>query len=222
MKVAVFGASGMVGQGVLRACLLDEAVTEVVAVVRRPLGAPHPKLREIVHTDFTDLSAVADALGAPDACFYCLGISSAGLAEAEYTVITHDYTLAAAETLLARNPALTFVYVSGSGADSTESGSTMWARVRGRTENALLALSPRARVIRPGYIRPRHGARSRTRSYRVLYATTSWLYPLFHRLLPRHTTTTDTLGRAMLALARTTDEDLPRILTSEHVNRLGA
>ncbi|MFR9725091.1 NAD-dependent epimerase/dehydratase family protein [Streptomyces sp. MS19] len=221
MKVVIFGASGMIGQGTLRACLLDETVTEVVAVVRRPLGRAHPKLRELVHADFTDLSALAEALGTPDACFYCLGISSAGLGEAEYTVITHDYTLAAARTLLARNPDLTFVYVSGSGADSSESGSTMWARVRGRTENALLALSPRTRIIRPAYIRPRHGARSRTRSYRLLYAATSWLYPLLHRLLPRHTTTTDTLGRAMIALVGTT-EDLPPILTSREINRLGA
>jgi len=221
VNVVVFGASGMVGHGVLRACLLDPSVTRVLVVVRSPLGITHPKLQEIVHHDFTDLSALTEQLTGLDACFYCLGISSAGRSEAAYTRITHDFTLAAALALSANNPGLTFTYVSGEGTDSSESGRTMWARVKGRTENALLALPMNAYMFRPGYIQPMHGAVSRTRAYRLGYALTSWLYPLLRRVAPGHTTTTDHLGRAMLALTRpgTTDS---RILYSRDINRLGA
>ncbi|MEV6992579.1 NAD-dependent epimerase/dehydratase family protein [Streptomyces sp. NPDC093228] len=221
MNVVVFGASGMVGHGVLRACLLDPSVTRVLVVVRSPLGITHPKLQEIVHHDFTDLSALTEQLTGLDACFYCLGISSAGRSEAAYTRITHDFTLAAALVLSANNPGLTFTYVSGEGTDSSESGRTMWARVKGRTENALLALPMNAYMFRPGYIQPMHGAVSRTRAYRLGYALTSWLYPLLRRVAPGHTTTTDHLGRAMLALTRpgTTDS---RILYSRDINKLGA
>ncbi|MBW8706425.1 hypothetical protein MBT84_43075 [Streptomyces sp. MBT84] len=221
MNVVVFGASGMVGHGVLRACLLDPSVTRVLVVVRSPLGITHPKLQEIVHHDFTDLSALTEQLTGLDACFYCLGISSAGRSEAAYTRITHDFTLAAALVLSANNPGLTFTYVSGEGTDSSESGRTMWARVKGRTENALLALPMNAYMFRPGYIQPMHGAVSKTRAYRLGYALTSWLYPLLRRVAPGHTTTTDHLGRAMLALTRpgTTDS---RILYSRDINRLGA
>ena len=221
MNVVVFGASGMVGQGVLRACLLDPTVDTVLVVGRRPLGVSHPKLSEVVHDDLTDLSPIADRLTGVDACFYCLGVSSAGLDEAAYTRVTYDFTLAAARKLVAASPGPTFVYVSGEGTDSTEQGRTMWARVKGRTENDLLALPMNAYMFRPGYIQPRHGAVSRTRSYRVMYTLTSWLYPLLHRLIPAHTTTTEHLARAMLALTRpgTTEN---RILYSRDINRLGA
>ncbi|MGW5169834.1 NAD(P)H-binding protein [Streptomyces nodosus] len=220
MKVVLFGASGMVGQGVLRACLLDPAVTRVLVVVRNPLGVSHPKLQEVIHQDFTDLSAISGQLAGHDACFYCLGISSAGRSEAEYTRITHDYTLAAAHAVSASNPGLTFIYVSGEGTDSGEHGRTMWGRVKGRTENALLAMPMDAYMFRPGYIHPRHGAVSRTPSYRVLYGLTSWLYPLLHRLAPRHTTTTEHIGRAMLAVIRPGAVE-QRILYSPDINRLG-
>ncbi|MFF7981117.1 NAD-dependent epimerase/dehydratase family protein [Streptomyces sp. NPDC007901] len=221
MNVVVFGASGMVGQGVLRACLLDPTVDTVLVVGRRPLGVSHPKLSEVVHDDFTDLSAIADRLTGVDACFYCLGASSAGMDESAYTRVTYDFTLAAARALVVASPGPTFVYVSGEGTDSTEQGRTMWARVKGRTENDLLALPMNAYMFRPGYIQPRHGAVSRTRSYRVMYTLTSWLYPLLHRLIPAHTTTTEHLARAMLALTRpgTTES---RILYSRDINRLGA
>ncbi|MFE5037503.1 Rossmann-fold NAD(P)-binding domain-containing protein [Streptomyces sp. NPDC056683] len=221
MNVVVFGASGMVGQGVLRACLLDPTVGSVLVVGRRPLGITHPKLTEVAHDDFTDLSALAGRLTRLDACFYCLGVSSAGLSEAEYTRVNHDFTLAAAHAVLAASPGATFTYVSGEGTDSTEQGRTMWARVKGRTENELLALPMNAYMFRPGYIQPRHGAVSRTRSYRVMYTLTSWLYPLLHRLLPAHTTTTEHLGRAMLAVTRPGVTE-NRVLDSRDINRLGA
>ncbi|MER7185661.1 epimerase [Streptomyces hyaluromycini] len=221
MNVVVFGASGMVGQGVLRACLLDPTVSSVLVVGRRPLGITHPKLTEVLHDDFTDLSAIGDRLAGLDACFYCLGVSSAGLSEAEYTRVSYDFTLAAAHAVLAASPGPTFTYVSGEGTDSTEKGRTMWARVKGRTENALLALPMNAYMFRPGYIQPRHGAVSRTRSYRVMYTLTSWCYPLLHRLVPAHTTTTEHLGRAMLAVTRPGVTE-SRVLYSKDINRLGA
>ncbi|MFD0229222.1 epimerase [Streptomyces hirsutus] len=220
MKIVIFGASGMTGHGVLRACLLDPAVTRVLVVVRSPLGISHPKLQEVIHQDFTDLSAISEQLAGHDACFYCLGISSAGRSEAEYTRITYDYTLAAARAVSASNPGLTFTYISGEGTDSREDGRSMWARVKGRTENALLAMPMNAYMFRPAYIRPRHGAVSRTPVYRVLYALTSWFYPLLRRLSPGHTTTTEHIGRAMLAVTRPGAVE-QRILYSPEINRLG-
>ena len=130
MKVILFGASGMVGQGVLRECLRDPAVTEIVAVLRTPLGLGDPKLREVVHKDFTDFSAIGPVLAGADACFFCLGVSSAGMSEARYFRITHDYTMAAAYALVTLNPGMTFSYVTGKGTDSTEQGRVMWARVQ--------------------------------------------------------------------------------------------
>jgi len=222
VNVVLFGASGMVGQGVLRACLDDDTVARVLVIGRAPLGVSHAKVREIVHEDFTDLSALAGQLTGLDACFYCLGVSVAGRDEAEYTRVTYDYALAAARAVSAASPGLTFAYVSGEGTDSSEQGRSMWARVKGRTENALLDLEAvDAHMFRPGYIRPRHGAVSKTRAYRLAYTLTSWLYPLLHRLFPGHTTTTEHLGRAMLAVARP-GASAPRILHSPDINRLGA
>jgi uncharacterized protein YbjT (DUF2867 family) len=220
MKVILFGASGMVGQGVLRECLLDPEVTEVVAVARSPLGREDPKLRQVLHDDFTDFSPVADRLSGADACFYCLGVSAAGHSPQDYTRITYDCTLAAARTVAAGNPRLTFTYVSGEGTDSTEQGRSGWARVKGRTENALLAMDMRAYMFRPGWIQPLHGERSRTGWYRALYAATSWLYPALRRIVPGHVTTTQALGRAMLAVARQ-DGQGPHVLHSPEINTLG-
>lgn len=217
----IFGASGMVGQGVLHACLLDDSVTDVLLVVRKSLGRSHAKVREVVHADFTDFSTLQGELEGLDACFYCLGVSAAGRDEAEYTRITYDYALAAARAVSAGNPALTFTNVSGEGTDGSEKGRAMWARVKGRTENALLAMDLHAYMFRPGYIQPRHGAVSRTGSYRMLYRATSWLYPVLRRLAPRHTTTTEHLGRAMIAVVPREGEG-PRILDSADINRLGS
>ncbi|MCX4580062.1 NAD(P)H-binding protein [Streptomyces sp. NBC_01571] len=221
MRVAVFGASGMVGQGVLHACLQDGRVDEVVLVVRTPLEVEHPKVREVVHTDFTDFGAVQAELEGLDACFFCLGVSSAGRDEGEYTRITYGFTLAAARAVSVNNPGLTFTYVSGEGTDSTESGRSMWARVKGRTENALLAMPFHTYLFRPGYIQPRNGAVSRTSGYRLMYRLTSWLYPVLRRLAPKYVTTTEHLGRAMIAVVALKG-DGPSVLHSPEINRLGA
>jgi uncharacterized protein YbjT (DUF2867 family) len=194
MKVILFGATGMVGQGVLRECLLDPEVTEVLAVMRSATGQQHPKLREIVHNDFNDFSALQlDG----DACFWCLGVSSTGLNEADYTRITHDYTLAAAKGLA--RPTLTFIFVSGAGAQ----GNAMWARVKRKTEDALFAMPFKAvYVFRPGMIQALHGIKSRTRLYNVLYPL---IYPLIlvtKLVNPKFVTNTEHLGQAMLRIAK--------------------
>lgn len=217
----LFGASGMVGQGVLRACLEDPAVTEVLAVGRRPLGRTAPKLREVLHSDFTDLTPVADDLAGADACFYCLGVSAAGRDAAEYETVTYTYTLAAAQVVAAGNPGLTFVYVSGEGTDSTEQGRSAWARVKGRTENALLSMDMHAYAFRPGWIQPVHGETSSTRWYRVMYRLTSWLYPVVRRVAPRYVTSTEQVGRAMLAATRLHGAE-PHVLRTPEINRLAA
>jgi uncharacterized protein YbjT (DUF2867 family) len=203
MNVLLFGATGMVGQGVLRECLLDPGVQSVVAIGRAPSGRLHSKLREILHDDFTDYSNVELQLTGFDACFFCLGVSSARLTEQQYSRITCEFTLRAAETLARINPGLTFVYVSGMGTDSTERGSSMWARVKGRTENALLRLPFRAAyMFRPGVIEPRFGVRSRTLWYRVLYAASQPLLPILLHTFPNQVLATDEIGRAMLTVAR--------------------
>jgi uncharacterized protein YbjT (DUF2867 family) len=203
MNVLLFGATGMVGQGVLRECLRDTDVGRVLAVGRRPTGQVHEKLRELVVADPADLRAVESQLVGFDACFFCLGVTSAGLSEERYTRLTFDLTLAVARTLARLDPGMTFVYVSGSGTDSSERGRVMWARVKGRTENALLALPFKAAyMFRPAYIQPLDGIQSRTRLYRVAYAAIAPLYPLLKRLFPGTVTTTAQLGRAMLAVAR--------------------
>lgn len=216
MKVIVFGATGMVGQGVLRECLLDADVESVLVVGRTSTGVAHEKLRELIHRDFSDFSAVADRLTGFGACFFCLGVSAAGMNEKEYRRVTYDFTLAAARPLADRNPALTFVYVSGAGTDSSEQGRAMWARVKGRTENALLALPFTAYAFRPGYIQPMHGARSKTGWYRAMYAVTTPLYPLLRRLVPGQTSTTQAVGRAMLTVARRGWDT--RVLGSREIN----
>jgi uncharacterized protein YbjT (DUF2867 family) len=203
MNVVIFGATGMVGQGVLRECLLDPGVESVLSIGRRGTGQRHPKLREIVHADLLDFSAIEDDLSGFDACFFCLGISSTGMTEEAYRRVTQDITLAAATTLVLLNPGMTFIFVSGVGTDSTERGRTMWARVKGATENALLRLPFKAAyMFRPGVIQPLHGIQSRTRLYRVLYIVMTPLLPLLKRLFPRSITTTEQIGRAMLAVAR--------------------
>jgi uncharacterized protein YbjT (DUF2867 family) len=193
----------MVGQGVLRECLLDSGVASVVSIGRSTPGISHPKLREIVHADLSNYAPIESQLSGFDACFFCLGISSAGMNEEQYTHVTYDITLRAAETLARLNPGMTFVYVSGQGTDSTEQGRTMWARVKGRTENALLRLPFKAAfMFRPGMIVPRFGARSKTMSYRVLYTITGPLLPLLLRVFPNQVLTTDEIGEAMLLVAR--------------------
>jgi len=203
MNVLLFGVTGMIGQGVLRRALIDPGVEKLTVVGRTPTGRHDPKLREQVVADVSDLSKVESELVGFDACLFCLGVSSAGMQEPRYTQLTYDLTLAVATTLARLNPGMTFVYVSGAGTDSTERGRLMWARVKGRTENALLRLPFKAAyMVRPGVIIPERGIRSRTRWYQTLYDITRPLYPLLKRLGPGAVTTTEQMGRAMLALAR--------------------
>jgi uncharacterized protein YbjT (DUF2867 family) len=207
MRVVLFGATGMVGQGVLRESLRDPRVTQVLAVGRRPTGMTHPKLAELVRRDLFDApfdwSEAGDLLGGYDACFFCLGVSAAGMSEADYTRTTYDLTMAAATTLARLNPGMRFLYVSGQGTDATGQGRAMWARVKGRTENALLGLPFRsAFMFRPGVIQPVEGVRSSTGWYRAMYAVLGPVMPLLRRAFPDQIVTTAELGRAMIAVAR--------------------
>ena len=202
MKAILFGATGMVGQGLLRECLLDPTVEHVLSIVRNPTGQQSAKLSELVHKDFFDFSPVEPQLTGYDSCFYCAGPSAAGMTEESYLHATYDMTLAAARTIAGLNPRMTFLYVSGAGTDSTEKGRTMWARVKGKTENALLGLPFKAAyMFRPGVIQPLHGIQSKTASYRILYAVTNPFLPLLRWLLPQYVTTTEILGRAMMHVA---------------------
>jgi uncharacterized protein YbjT (DUF2867 family) len=216
MKVIVFGATGMVGQGVLRECLLAPDVESVLTIGRTATGQRHARLREIVHADLTDYAAIEADLAGHDACLFCLGVSAAGMSEQDYTKITYDVTLAAAQTLARLSPGMTFIYVSGEGTDTTERKRAMWARVKGRTENALLELPLRAVMFRPGLIRPLHGIKSKTRVYRMAYAA---LWPLFPVLgAVGLLTTTERVGRAMLEVAR---RGAPKpILTNRDIDEL--
>ncbi len=203
MNVLIFGSSGMVGQGVLRECLLDPGVQVVQTIGRTSAGVQHAKLREIVHQDLWHYADIENVLAGFDACFFCLGVSSSGMKEEAYAHVTYEMTMAAAETLCRLNRKMTFIYVSGAGTDSSEHGRTMWARVKGRTENALLQLPfAAAYMFRPGVIEPLHGARSKTASYRVLYTLTKPLLPVLRWIFPNYVLTTAQIGRAMLGVTR--------------------
>ena len=220
MKVILFGTSGMVGRGVLLECLKDPGVTGVLSIVRGNRGPTDPKLKEIVHKDFTDFSSLEPEWKGYDACFFCLGVSSAGMSEADYRRITYDFTLAAAKALAKLNPSMTFIYVSGAGTDSTEKGRVMWARVKGATENAVLGLPFKAAyMFRPGAIQPMDGIKSKTPLYNVLLVLLGWLFPLLRKLFPRHVTTTRILGRAMIKSAR--DGAPTKWVEAWDINKLG-
>jgi uncharacterized protein YbjT (DUF2867 family) len=221
MKVVLFGATGMVGAGALLAALADPRVDSLLAIGRTPTGRTHPKLREVVHHDFFNYGALRGKFASADACFFCLGVSSAGMGEADYTRQTHDLTLAAARAMAAANPRMTFCYVSGVGTDSTERGRVMWARVKGRTENALLALPFKAAyMFRPGFIQPMDGIRSKTAWVQALYTLSAPLYPLLHRLIPQYSTTTAHLGRAFIEV--TANGYPTKILYSKDIETLAA
>ncbi len=221
MRVVIFGASGMIGQGVLARALAAPDVTDVLAVVRRPLGTSHAKLREVTHTDFTDYSTLAEEFASTDALLFCLGTTSFRTSEADYAVVHHDYPVAAARALHAANPEAAFSFVTGEGSDRTERGRVMWARVRGRAENTVLALSPRFRTFRPGFIQPLDGARSQTPLYAGLYRVVGGLFPLLERVAPDKVTTTRRLGEAMLAVSRP-GSDAPQEMEIVDINRWGS
>ena len=203
MKAILFGGTGMIGRGVLLECLADPEVESVLLVGRRASGAKGEKLTELVHADLFDYSAVAERFAGYDACFFCLGVSSAGMNETDYTRVTYDLTLAAAQAVLKASPKLTFCFISGAGTDGTGQGRAMWGRVKGRTENALLRLGfEAAYMFRPGLIQPLKGIESRTPSYRAFYAAFGWLLPVVKAVLPNTITTTERLGLAMLNAAK--------------------
>jgi uncharacterized protein YbjT (DUF2867 family) len=219
MKVILFGATGMVGQGVLRECLLDPGVETVLAVGRSPTGQTHAKLREIVHDNFLDFSSIESQLTGFDACFFCLGVSSVGMDPERYRHLTYDITLAAATTLARLNPGMVFTYVTGRSTDSTEQGPMMWARVKGKTENDLLKLPFKAAyMFRPAGIQPLHGVKSKTAWVNAIYVVTAPLLSLLARTSPKFMTTTEQVGRAMIKVAR---DGFPRpVLESEDINSL--
>ncbi len=221
MNIIVFGATGMVGQGVLRECLLDSGVQGVKTIGRTATQVQHPKLREIVHKDLWNFSAIEADLSGSDACFFCLGVASTGMKDADYEHITYGITMAAAQTLCRLNSQMTFVYVYGAGSDSSEQGKSMWARVRGKTENALSRLPFRAACIfRLGVIQPLHGAKSKTAAYRLFYAAMKPLLPILRWLIPNFILTTEQIGRAMLAVAR--NGAPKRILESKDLRALAS
>jgi uncharacterized protein YbjT (DUF2867 family) len=223
MNAVIFGATGMVGKGVLLECLDDARVEHVLLVSRHPIDdVSHPKIREIVHADFTAFENLTPAFADIDACFYCLGVTAVGLSEGQYHHLTYDLTLAAATALASASAGrLTFCYVSGEGTDSTEHGRTMWARVKGKTENALLRLPFKAAFLfRPGYIQPLRGIRSKTRWYQALYDVIGPFYPIVRRLFPKYVTTTTNIGRAMIHVA--VSGWSRQILSSGDINQLSS
>lgn len=199
LRVILTGTTGMVGEGVLLECLDSPEVEEVLSVSRRASGHTHPKLREILHADFHDLSPIQDQLAGYDACFFCLGVSSVGMKEPEYRRLTYDLTLHFARTLLPRNPGLTFCYVSGAGTDGTLKSGQMWARVKGQTENELLQLGLRqAYMFRPGFLRATSGQRHVLSYYKYF----GWVYPALRTLAPKFVSTLAELGQAMLRVTQ--------------------
>lgn len=195
LNVIVTGATGMVGEGVLHECLKHADVESVLVINRKPCEVEHPKLKEIVHKDLFDLSSIEDQLSGYNACYFCAGVSSVGKKENEYKRITYDLTISFANTLVKLNPDMTFCYISGVGTDSTEKGKSMWARVKGKTENDLLELPFKAvYMFRPGYIQPTKGLRNTYKIYKVVAP----FYPLWKLIFPKYVTTLREIGLAMI------------------------
>jgi len=218
IKALITGSTGMVGKGLLLECLESMDVESVVVINRQPVGITHPKLTEIIHKDMFDLSPVKEQLAGPNTCYFCLGITSAGMSEADYSHITYDLTTSFAKTFLEQNPESIFCYISGAGTDSSEKGRVMWARVKGKTENALLNMDfKKAYMFRPGFILPKKGIKSRTTIYNAFYTFTKPFYFILKRL-PSWVTSTERLGQAMIKTVAKEDER--RILESKDINQL--
>lgn len=199
MKIIITGATGMVGKGVLLECLEHPQVEEVLSIGRSPLQMNHKKLKELIHKDFSSFSGIVSELVGYDACFACMGVSSAGMDEKQFTKLTYDYTMALANCFYEKNPNSVFTYVSGKGTDSTAKGKVMWARVKGQTENAILALGFKsAYMFRPGAIIPLKGIKSRTKVYQFFYDYFTWLLKFFKWLMPSQIVNTTQIGLAMI------------------------
>jgi uncharacterized protein YbjT (DUF2867 family) len=195
LKIILTGATGMVGEGVLHECLQHRGVESVLVLGRKPCGIVHPKLREILHADFYNLAPVEEKLRGFNACFFCLGVSSIGMKEPEFTRLTYDLTMHIAETLSRQNTGMIFSYISGAGTDSTEKGRSMWARVKGKTENDLMKLPfKKVFAFRPGYLQPTAGLKNTLKYYKYF----SWMYPFWNLVLPRFVSTLKELGLAMI------------------------
>lgn len=218
-KVLITGSTGMVGKGVLLECLDNPEISDVLVVNRRPVGINHPKLKEVLLPDFFNVRVISRELRGYDACFFCLGVSSAEMKEAKYKTLTYDLTMAFAKTFLAENPESTFCYVSGAGTDSSEKGRMMWARIKGKTENDLLGMGFKAAyMFRPGFIEPKRGIKSGTPLYNSLYIILWPLVKIFS-LFPSISTNSIILGQAMIRILL---KGYPKnILESRDINVLG-
>ncbi|MFK7969341.1 MAG: NAD-dependent epimerase/dehydratase family protein [Bacteroidia bacterium] len=204
MKVIVTGATGMIGKGVLLECLDHDSITAVLSIGRKPVGVEHPKLKELMHADFSEFDSVADELQSYDACYHCMGVSAASMNEADYTRMTYDFTMALARTLHRLNPSMTFIYVSGVGTDSSEKGRTMWARVKGKTEKDVIKLGfKQAFAFRPGAIIPLRGIQPSSKLYRVLINNLTWLIKLIKAIAPNSVVNTTQIGLAMINASAT-------------------
>lgn len=199
MKIILTGSTGMVGKGVLLECLDDKRVQQVVAINRNPLSIQHPKLKEIIHPDFFDFTDLEAEFAHADACFHCMGVSSAGMNEADYHKLTYNISLALAKSCHKENPNMVFTYVSGTGTDSSEKGRVMWARVKGKTENDIIKLGfKKAYMFRPGVIQPKRGIVSSTPLYRAFYKWFGWIIPIMKAISKDSVTTTEAVGKAMI------------------------
>lgn len=195
IKAIITGTTGMVGEGVLQQALNSPDVDQVLVINRKPCGVSHPKLKEIIHKNFLDLSPIASQLSGYNACFFCLGVSSVGMKEPEYTSMTYDLTLHMAGILAKQNPDMTFIYISGAGTDSTEKGNLMWARVKGKTENDLMKLPfKKVYAFRPGFMKASAGAKNTPKIYKYL----EWIYPILKTLTPGMASTLSDVGQAMI------------------------
>jgi hypothetical protein len=195
IRAIITGVTGMVGEGVLHECLQHPDVESILIINRRTYGLQHPKLKEIIHQDFMDLAPIREKLYGYNACYFCLGVSSIGLNEAEYSRLTYDLTMHVANTLVSKNPGMTFCYVSGSGTDSTGKGKSMWARVKGRTENDLMKLPfKKVYAFRPGFMQPTKGLKNTLKVYNY----TGWLFPVLRKTFPSFVSTLAEVGQAMI------------------------
>lgn len=218
MKIVITGASGMVGKGVLLECLDSTFVEQVLTVNRRSIEVDHPKHKEIIVADFFDLENAKTKMKGYGACFFCAGVSSLRMKEAEYTRLTYDLTTHFAQTFIAQNPNSLFTYVSGTGTDSSEKGRSMWARIKGKTENAILNMGFKdALMFRPGYIQPMRGIRSKTNWYQWIYMVFKPIYAIL-KYFPSTATSTVNIGQAMLSVLQKGSDQ--KIFNNKDINAL--